>query len=79
MPATATLGECLSLMRQREITSVPVYSTDKKYLGIVSCSDILAKTVFLDLKDCADPDTNTLTRYKDTPLYDVLELSNEGI
>jgi CBS domain-containing protein len=52
LPADSLLGDCLSLMAEHQISSIPVYTLEdgsKSYKGIVSISDILAKTVFLYL------------------------------
>jgi CBS domain-containing protein len=49
----ALMSDCLSLMAEHQIICIPVYKqpvpfgAGKSYKGIVTISDILAKTVFL--------------------------------
>jgi CBS domain-containing protein len=51
LPADALLEDCLLLMAEKKINSIPIYKQtqhgSKSYLGILSISDILTKTVFL--------------------------------
>jgi CBS domain-containing protein len=51
IPAEALMSDCLLLMSEHQINSIPVYKLAqdgiKAYKGIVSISDILAKAVFL--------------------------------
>jgi CBS-domain-containing membrane protein len=96
LPADALLEECLMLMSEHQICSVPVYTKSqdesKTYFGIVSISDILAKTVFLYYRSfLSTRDAHSgkqaedqipiqeLETFKKTPLDQLLGLANEGI